>query len=363
MRQRWGLPGKGFRLPRLARAVLLREAHIPLAGRLGPVPGGQAVLDYATLDRESPFLQRAALADWGFHATWSVRGAGATKLLHNVLTSDVQGLAADGVQASLLLTNKGKVQGVLLVARHSDDHLDVLCEAGCAHLARPALERYCAVGRSPFEDRGQELGLLLLLGPQAPEVVRSALECDPPRSGKVVETPAGNVLLHAALAGPPGFLLMVRREQAREAWDALLAGARAVGGGPVGWAAVEAARVRAGIPRFGSEGTEDSLPGEAGLDAAITYTKGCFVGQEVVARIRNLGHVNRQCVLLAPHAALQPGDALAAHGQEVGRVTSVALGPGEPAALAVVRREHAQPGTALECGGVKAEVRRLAQLP
>ncbi|MCA1814263.1 MAG: hypothetical protein LC624_10005 [Halobacteriales archaeon] len=342
--------------------MLLREALIPLGGRLGPVPGGQGVLDYAPLDRELPFLQRVALVDWGMHAMWSVRGPGATKLLHNTLTSDVQGLGMGRSQPSLLLSAKGKVQGVLLVARHADDHLDLLCESACAATARPVLERYCAVGKSPFEDRGQELGLLLLLGPEAPSIVRRALECEAPDLGQVVETPAGNVLLHAGLAGPPGFLLMVRKEQAREAWDRLLAECKASGGGPVGWAGVEGARVRAGIPRFGSECTEDSLPGEAGLDAPITYTKGCFVGQEVVARIKNLGHVNKLCVQLASQAPLQAGDALHADGTEVGKVTSVALGPGVPAALAVVRREHAQPGTALEAPGGKAEVRRLAQL-
>jgi folate-binding Fe-S cluster repair protein YgfZ len=77
------------------------------------------------------------------------------------------------------------------------------------------------------------------------------------------------------------------------------------------------------------------------LDAAISYTKGCFVGQEVVARIKNLGHVNRVAVRLQPHAACEVGDAVLAEGKDAGKVTSVARGPGQPAALAVVRREVA----------------------
>jgi folate-binding protein YgfZ len=341
--------------------VLLRDAHVPLGGRLGPVPGGQAVLDYAPLDREAGHLARAAVADWGFHLPLAVRGDGAEKLLHNLLTSDVAGLGMGRSQPSLLLTPKGKVVGMLRVARHERDHIDVLCEAACAAELLPALARYAAVGKVPVEDRSQQLGLLLALGPRAGQAVQRALGCPPPKWHEAVATPAGNVLLHDGLASPPGYLLMVRADQARDAWERLAEACRAEGGGPVGWHAVEAARVRAGIPRFGAEATEEALPGEAGLDPAVVHTKGCYVGQEVVARIQNLGHVNRLAVRLAPRGPVQPGEAVRAAGQEVGKVTSVALGPGPSAALAVVRREHAQRGAALDIGGRAAEVTGLAQ--
>lgn len=340
--------------------MLLRDAALALGGRLGETPGATAVMDYAPLDQEAGLLAKVGLADWGFHGLLALRGKDAHKVLQNILSNDLPPFRHGMAQPSLLMTPKGKVVGVLRVWEHEADHVDVLVEAPCVAAVVPVLQRYAQVGKLQFEDRGRELGLLLVQGPEAGAVVREAWEVDPPKPGRVTETPAGNVLAHDALASAPGYLLAVRSEQARDAWDRLLESARKRGGGAVGWHAIEAARVRAGVPRFGAEATGESLPGEAGLDAAISYAKGCFVGQEVVARIKNLGHVNRVAVRLAPSGPCEVGDAVLASGQEVGKVTSFARGPGEPAAIAVVRREHAQ--GPLTVGGSAARVLGPAQL-
>ncbi|HEV8360655.1 MAG TPA: glycine cleavage T C-terminal barrel domain-containing protein, partial [Candidatus Thermoplasmatota archaeon] len=208
----------------------------------------------------------------------------------------------------------------------------------------------------------RELGVVMVQGPKAHDAVRAALACEPPKPGRVLLTPAGNVLAHDALASAPAYVVRVRQEQAPEAWERLVAAAKAQGGGAVGWHAVEDARVRAGVPRFGAEATAESLPGEAGMDGAIVYTKGCFVGQEVVARIKNLGHVNRVAVRLRPDAPCDVGEPVAHDGKDIGKVTSVARGPGELAALAVVRREAAETGTALTLPRGPARVVGLAQL-
>lgn len=342
---------------------MLLDVHLPLGGRVGEAGGARAVLDYAPLDREAPLLQKVAVADWGFHGMLSVRGRDAApKLLGNLLSSDAAGLPVGRAQPSLLLSPKGKVVGVLRVWNHGGEHLDLLVEAACFPAAKEALERYARVGKTELEDRSRELGLLLVQGPQAAEAVQEAWETPPPKPGHVTETPAGNVLAHDAIASAPGFLLMVRQDQARDAWERILDAARRRGGGAVGWHAVEAARVRAGVPRFGAEATAESLPGEAGLEAAVAYTKGCFVGQEVVARIKNLGHVNRLAVRLRAEGPVEQGDALGADGKEVGLVTSVARGPGEPAALAVVRREVAKVGQELALPHGKARVSGYADL-
>lgn len=324
---------------------MLLDVHLPLGGRLGDVPGGKAVLDYAPLDREAPFVERVGVADWGFHGVLRVRSRDAPEFLGNLLTSDAAHLQAGQAQASLLLTPKGKVVGMLRLWNHGDEHVDILVEAPCFDAAKAALQRYCTVGKKPLEDRGREVGLVLVQGPRAGEAVRAALECEPPKQGQVLDTQAGNVLAHDALASAPAYLLLVRLDQARDAWERLVDAARNRGGGPVGWAAIEAARVRAGVPRFGAEANHESLPGEAGLEAAVNHTKGCYVGQEVVARVRNLGHYNRAAVRLAPEGPCEEGDALLHAGKEVGKVTSIARGPGTPAALAVVRREVAGTGT------------------
>jgi folate-binding protein YgfZ len=342
--------------------VLLRQPHLGLGGRIGDAGGFQAVLDYTSLDQEVPRLDTVALTDVGFHGVLSIRGQAGEKILQNLLTNDLAQLRVGSAHASMLLTAKGRVVGLFRVWRHHAEHLDLLVEAPCFAAAKEGLERYARVGKVEVEDRSRELGLLLVQGPKAGDAVREALECEPPKLGHVVETPAGNILGHDTLASAPAYVLVVREEQALDAWQRLREAAERRGGGAVGWHAMDAARVRAGVPRIGAEATGESLPGEAGLDSAVSFTKGCFVGQEVVARIRNLGHVNRVAVRLAPEGPCDVGDAVSLDSKEVGRVTSVARGPGPAAALGVVRREHAEPGTLLALERGSAKVVGLARL-
>jgi len=112
-------------------------------------------------------------------------------------------------------------------------------------------------------------------------------------------------------------------------------------------------RIEAGTPVFGRDVTEKNLPQEIGRDAqAINFVKGCYLGQETVARLDALGHVNQilKGLLLAPQAsAPAPGSVLEANGKHVGFVTSSAMSPGwdAPVALAMVRSSHARAGAAL----------------
>ena len=137
-------------------------------------------------------------------------------------------------------------------------------------------------------------------------------------------------------------------------FDKLLAAARSLGGRAAGWDALETARIAAAIPRFGADMDETTLPPEAGLEArAISYSKGCYIGQEVIARIRTYGQAARTLrpLRLPPEAAAAPGEKLLAEGKEVGQLTSV--GPG--LALGYVRKEHHAPGTRLTVRGAAGE--------
>jgi folate-binding protein YgfZ len=168
--------------------------------------------------------------------------------------------------------------------------------------------------------------------------------------------------------GTAGFDLFIPVAAVGAVLDKLIEAARRVGGGVCGMEAFEVARVEAGVPRFGAELDETVLPPEAGLDAtAVSYTKGCYIGQEVLNRIRTIGHVNRTLVGLRFDDAAAPrpvkGGKLLADGREVGVVTSAVFSPrlGAPIALGLVRREQATPGTALALAGGGAS--RVAPLP
>jgi hypothetical protein len=120
-----------------------------------------------------------------------------------------------------------------------------------------------------------------------------------------------------------------------------------------GWNALETLRIESGTPLLGVDFDERNLPQEVGRDAqAISFTKGCYLGQETVARIDALGHVNQRIagVRFGGDAPPFAGTELTRGGAAVGRVTSAAWSPrlAAPLALAMVRREHGAPGTALE---------------
>jgi folate-binding protein YgfZ len=150
------------------------------------------------------------------------------------------------------------------------------------------------------------------------------------------------------------------------------AAVRARGGAPIGYRALNALRLEAGIPWFGADFDEHQIPHEAALEQThISFTKGCYTGQEIVERVRSRGHVNRRRSALlfsrteppALGAQLTAADAPAAKpgDKEAGHVTSAAFSPlaGKPIGMGYLRREYGQPGSRLQCDGAEAEVIEL----
>jgi folate-binding protein YgfZ len=127
----------------------------------------------------------------------------------------------------------------------------------------------------------------------------------------------------------------------------------------------ELLRVEAGIPQAGHELVEDYTPLEVGLDWAISGSKGCYTGQEIIARQITYDKVTRQLVGLRPEAPVEPGERVLSSGRAAGAVTSAVISPRfGPLALAVVRRPHHEAGTALEIEAVDRQVRaETVQLP
>ena len=133
---------------------------------------------------------------------------------------------------------------------------------------------------------------------------------------------------------------------------------------PCGTEALESLRIEAGIPRYGAELAEDTLLLEAGLLNAVSFTKGCYLGQEIVERARSRGHVNWRLVGLTVDSAQPPapGEKLTAAEKQIGEITSACVlpSPGKTIALAYVRREVAETGTQLAlASGAAAEVTAL----
>jgi aminomethyltransferase len=161
--------------------------------------------------------------------------------------------------------------------------------------------------------------------------------------------------------GAAGAEFLAERGDLERLWGALEAAVRREGGGPIGYQALSARRLAQGIPWFGYDFGEQQIPHEAGLEQShISYTKGCYTGQEIVERVRSRGQVNRVRVLMkfAGRELPAAGEPLLVDGKEIGRVTrsafSHALGAG--IGMGYVRRENSAEGNALQSAGNTATV-------
>lgn len=278
-------------------------------------------------------------------------GEKAKEALGGLVTNDVAALAAGHGQRAVALTAKGRVISLLrVVDRGGDLFVDCEPETGAAFLAM--IRKYVNPRLAKYADISATTGCLGVHGAGAAHAIAALVATTPadlealPPFGLWRNADAGVDVIRTVDLSLPGFDLVAEPARLSALEDALLAqGARRAEASEV-----EAARIEAGLPRFGVEMDGETLPQEANLDAldAISFTKGCYTGQEVVARIHFRGHVNRHLRWLTSAEPLPVGAAvLDAEGKGVGDVRSstrsVARGP---LAIAMVRREVA-PGSAV----------------
>jgi len=289
------------------------------------------------------------LVDRGDAGVLEVSGRDRAAFLHAMLSNDINALAPGRGCAASFLDVHGKVQALLVVLA-LEDRLLVLTPPGMAAPTLEMLDRYLFSEKAYLRDATGESALLMLAGPAAPAVAeRVAAQAPPAEAWSSVTAAAGAVPVRlvrgAGETGEPEVWFLCEAAAGGTLREALLA----AGARPVGAEALEALRIEAGTPRFGRDVGPDVLLPEIPLAPFVSYTKGCYIGQEVVVRIRDRGHVNRHLrgLVLDGDAVPPPGAAVLAGDQEVGRVTSAAwsYGAKRPVALAFVRRQHAEPGT------------------
>jgi folate-binding protein YgfZ len=175
-------------------------------------------------------------------------------------------------------------------------------------------------------------------------------------------------VVRATSTGDEGYEVWAEAEVLKTLWEAALIAAPSPDMRPCGTQALETLRIEAGIPRYGAELDEETLPLEAGLLNALSFSKGCYPGQEIIERARSRGHVNWKLagLVVDGDAPPAPGEKLASGGKEVGEVTSAGFCPtiGRVLALGYLRREAATPGTKLTlASGAPAAVQELPFWP
>jgi folate-binding protein YgfZ len=272
-------------------------------------------------------------------ATWEASGGAAISFLHRVLTQDVKGIPDGGGRPALLLDARGRIHADAFLWRRAGSALLVL-EPASAVGGIPLLERYVVADDVVLTDVSASLAHLLLAGARVPALLEAA-------GGALAR--AGALVARCDLRSRPGARIAVPVDARDGVLEALLAS----GGAPAGEEALDAARVETLTPWWGSETDERVLPNEAVLDAAISWTKGCYLGQEAVVMARHRGHPPSLLVRLSLEgsAVPAPGTPVLRDGRPVGRVTTaVAVRDGRPRALAYVRWDDAKAGTACEAG-------------
>jgi folate-binding protein YgfZ len=268
-----------------------------------------------------------------------------------MLTNDIKGLAPGQSCLAVAVTNKGKLVADLRVFQRSDAAWLELAADRAAPLL-DHLNRHLIMEECTIEDQSTGSAWIGLHGPRATEILKklspSLPELAEHAQADIAIGGGSAVAIGAREFGLPGYDLWLSPDRAAAVWEAL----RSAGASPMGADACEILRIEAGIPRFGAELDEDTLPLEAGLDRTINYEKGCYVGQEVLARVTYRGHVNRKLtgLWLAGDAPARPGEALTHDGQPAGEIRSSIRSPhfARPIALAYVRRELVPEGTQLK---------------
>lgn len=281
---------------------------------------GDPTAEYLALRREVGVVDRSACA------VVSVAGPDALSYLQSQLSQDLDGLEiGQGIRA-LLLAPQGKLQADLRVVRYAADELILLGDVGIGPALVTGLERFKIRVKATIEDRSGEWGTLDVRGSALPDGLPGV---------------ATVVAVAADWPGLPGVELVGPLSAIATAWAELLA----AGVRPCGLDAYEAVRIEAGIPRQGRDIDESTIPQEAFLEVdAVSFTKGCFPGQELVCRIDTRGHVNKLLRGLRVTGSVQPPVGAAVvdgDGRTVGTVSSVGVSLETMAvvALATIRRD------------------------
>src|SRR5262245_9345103 len=285
-----------------------------------------------------------------------VAGPDRAKFLHNLTTNEVKRLPVGRGCEAFVTSPQGKTLAYVRLLACPDSIL-VRADPGGLDLALPHLQKYGLFDDIVLEDRSESTFEYHIIGPRAEALTRLA-GGDPPepaelahRMWKLADCPL--LMVRESPTGRPGFTLIGPRSGASRVADALRSKGRELGLVELTPEEFETLRIEAGTPVFGRDITEKNLPQEIGRDdRAINFVKGCYLGQETVARIDALGHVNqvlRGLRLDSGAPAPAPGALVEADGKRVGIVTSSAVSPGwnAPVALAMIRMSHARSGTVL----------------
>lgn len=327
---------------------------------------GNAVTEHLTIRK------KAGLVDQSHRGKLRLKGNDRTEFLNGMVTNDIKSLTiGEGVYAAVT-TDKAKILADCRVHCLSDTlWLDL--ENEVTEKIRKHLDRYVIASDVTIEDVTEQWGLLSIYGPSSAEIVTqwSGLSPLPQKeySTTLFSIEETSVLLtRNEITGEVGYDLYVPMERLIWLWNQLMQVGHSHGLFPVGLDALDSLRIEAGIARYGADMDESNFPMEGGLEKkAISYTKGCYIGQETIARADAQGRMNKRLMglELAGESVPKKGQSIqarpespGAEGHVVGTVTSAVKSPtlGKVIAMGYLHRDFIKPGTEISIAGQPAKV-------
>lgn len=339
----------------------LAELHAELGARFVVRQGAELPADYGSVESEHRALRSGCgLVDRSASGRIEARGEDRLRFLGGQTTCELKDLEPGRGIYGFFTSVKGRIDadGVFLAL---EDRVLVELPPGKAREIAARLERYVIADRVEIEVI-EDSAALALVGPRADATLDAAGGEAPAREAwSHRATEVGGIPVRVLRQERPGgeaLGLWMRAEEAESVARALLA----AGATPVGSTALDALRIERGEPVFGLDFGPENFPQETGLDDAVSFTKGCYLGQEVVARLHYRGQVSRQLRALVFDAGKvpEPGAELLFEGRAAATLGSAAYSPALERAvgLAIVQRRAFEPGTRLELtDGRGAEVR------
>jgi folate-binding protein YgfZ len=321
--------------------------HEDLGAKLEP---GKSPLSYSDPEEEYWTVKRTVgLADISNVGRLRITGKDRVSFLNGLLTNDVSQLKENSGQHSALLNSKARVLADLHLYAQTDNLLIDTGESSASHV-KEILDRFIITEDVQINDATSDLVQMTVQGPKSSEAIKQVLGAEAHDLKQFEQRGLGpSTIIARDRTGQSGYDIILPVLEAEPVWHGFLLNGGEIGLNPVGSRALEILRLEAGYPKYAADMDENTIVLEAGFKDALNFNKGCYLGQEVVARATHIGRVNKQLVGLAIETrdSVPPRSKLMSDGREAGFITSAAFSPGlgRVASLGYANREFAKEGT------------------
>ena len=336
----------------------LHENHRALGATFREIHEGWVLVDYFSDPQQEHCSVRTGvgISDLSHRGRLRLTGEDRAKYLHRIISNHVEGLGIGEGNYATILTNRGKLIADMRVYV-LEEEITIETNAETTQILALELDKYLIADDVVIEDVTDRTGMIGVHGPKSADFMRNAFGIDVDglhEHHTVAYSVEGRwiVCIRENETGEIGYNLYTASASLEWLWDATLTKGREFGAYPVGLTALNSLRIEAGIPRYGAELNDSIIPLEAELENALDFEKGCYIGQEIVARMKYRGHPNRllRGFKIDHDTPPEQGSLIFSGEKEVGWITSAINSPtlGETIGMGYVRTAFTDSGSQVE---------------